>query len=231
MLKQITSLWDEIIEIDLPDWEEGPRVRATMMSQRSELLKAEVEKVMARNPKPRVHRTLRFSKPYMNVGHALMYLNFIYGQPIWIRLSKRWSGEPDIDEDWRDLVGAYELSMHYKDYDAADAALDGMRNLLEQCRDTLKDPFGDWWREGDFELPYGRLILDYMVHKACSNFREWREVHEHHIFAEDDIVNELSKRFAEESQRKADGTAEPDLMERCRYHLHVEKGTPCYLNK
>jgi len=41
----------------------------------------------------------------------------------------------------------------------------------------------------------------------------------------------LSEKFSEEAQSKEDGIGEPDLMERCRYHLHVEKGLPCYLDK
>jgi hypothetical protein len=178
-----------------------------------------------------------------------MWLSFLYGHAMWVcppegegegegEGEERWAGGWDVKsfmtmQDFCALTGVHQLGLYCEDYDAVDAALDCMRNLLERYVDTFKDPFqGDLNWDGEaFETSYGRLIADYMVYKPCK-FTEWMETYSRSDWAPgEDIDKALAKRFAEKSQRKEDGIPQPDLMERCWYHLHVEKGLPCYLDK
>lgn len=113
-----------------------------------------------------------------------------------------------------------------------------MRDMLENCRDALANPFqATRISNVDFDSPRGRLALDYMVHKACD-FKKWMDAYNYSDpkydwkhNREEGLDQALSKKFAEEAKRKEAGLDEPDLMARCRYHLHVEKGLPCYFNK
>jgi hypothetical protein len=45
------------------------------------------------------------------------------------------------------------------------------------------------------------------------------------------ITNELCRMFVRKDVDASAGLSPPDLMERCRYHSHAEKGLPCYLDK
>lgn len=156
---------------------------------------------------------------------ASIYIGFLYGQPMWI-----YSADEHVDSAFVSLGEIHEMSMRYEDYDAADACLDGMRELLENHRDSMSVPFSliDHWM--DFDVAYGRLLVDYMVHKE-GQFQKWLTAHNRAPWASGDLHRALSKVFAEEAQRRDDRLEEPDLMARCRYHLHVEKGLPCYLDK
>jgi hypothetical protein len=201
-----------------------------LLSERSEKLKAEVEEAMDKS-------TYLYFGIMTSTSATSMYLSFLYGQPMWVCPSK---GEVDSQyalqsalDQWCALTQVHQLGLHYEDYDAVDAALDCMRNLLERYIDTFRDPFqGDMsWDGKVFETSYGRLIADYMVYKPCK-LTEWVKAYSCSDWRDsEDIDKALAKRSAEKSQRKADRTAEPDLMERCRYHRHVEKGLPCFLGK
>jgi hypothetical protein len=199
-------------------------VHAHLLCERSESLKAAVERAVATD-------CLTFGAFYVSDSAARMYLGFLYGNPMWTNHSEGNRTAQHVNNDWRDLTRVHDLGMYHEDYDAVDAALDGMRNLLRFCRNHLSDPFlGNYEEEEEkFAEPHGRLILDFMVHKDC-NFREWMQAYDRSYW-DADINKALSKKFAEESQRIADEIAEPDLLKRCRYHLHVEYGTPCYLDK
>lgn len=43
--------------------------------------------------------------------------------------------------------------------------------------------------------------------------------------------NELLKMFIQKGKDELAGIPMPDLMARCRYHTHVAKDLPCYLDK
>jgi hypothetical protein len=211
----------KIIEIEI-DGEESLYAHTHLLSERSEMLKAQVEESIET-------RSCRLYFSIMTCAQSTsMYLSYLYGQSMWV-----YPPEGEVDEqyacaEWYALTEVHELGMHHRDYDAIDAALDCMRNMLERFLDTFENPFGGEHRyDGKvFETGYGRLIADYMVYKPCK-FKEWIEqYHRSGWDAEEDIDKALAKRFAEKSQRKVAGIAQPDLTERCRYHVHVGKGLP-----
>jgi hypothetical protein len=45
------------------------------------------------------------------------------------------------------------------------------------------------------------------------------------------LSNEMLKMFTQKGKDEGAGIPAPDLMARCRYHSHAEKGQPCYLDK
>jgi hypothetical protein len=210
-------------------------VHAHLLRDRSDKLKKQVEAAVARSADVQGDRAyITFNALFINESAVRMYLRFLYGQPMWVSPTM---GLPDeecptgelADCDWQDLTQVHELGMYYEDFNAVDAVLDGMRNLLERCRDGLTEPFQRMGMWRPLLAPRGRLLLDYMVHRDCKS-KKWIEACGRYNPAQE-IREELSSRFAQEARRHDDGAAEPDLMERCRYHLHVEKGTPCYLDK
>lgn len=71
--------------------------------------------------------------------------------------------------------------------------------------------------------------MDYTVYRSF-NIRKWIDAYEL-CDGGKHLEEALSKKFAEAARRKRAGIGGPDLMERCRYHLHVKKGLPCYLDK
>jgi hypothetical protein len=140
----------------------------------------------------------------------------------------------NVKEEFYELAEIHGFSMDHEDFDAADACVDGMRDILQDWRDDLGHPFDPVDPVyHDFEAPDGRLIVNYMVHTSCD-IPEWIEAFEegNYLGEAGSLHDALAKKFAEEAQRRREEEViEPDLMERCRYHLHVEKGLPCYLDK
>jgi len=120
--------------------------------------------------------------------------------------------------------------MDREDFDAADACVDGMREILQGWRGDLTSPFDHLQVfRTDFERPCERIVVDYMMHRSC-NIKQWIDAYD--ICGDPGSLQDaLSKKFTKEAQRKKDKIGEPDLMERCRYHLRVKKGLPCYLDK
>ena len=146
-----------------------------------------------------------------------------------------WAYAPgaNIHTVWLDLNQIRSFGTRYDDFDAADACLDGMRDILQNWRNELGDPFALLeFTDLEFEEPCGRLIVDYMVHRSCD-IKQWIDASEKWecYMGPGSLEEALSEKFSEEAQSKEDGIGEPDLMVRCRYHLHVEKGLPCYLDK
>lgn len=45
------------------------------------------------------------------------------------------------------------------------------------------------------------------------------------------LSNELLKMFIQKGKDERDGVSAPGLMARCRYHSHMAKGQPCYMDK
>lgn len=200
------------------DEEEELRVHKHLLRERSELLKADVDNVKG--------GYLNWGQTGLCLHVASRYVNILYGQPMWT-----YTSGDDIYNEWHALNELYQFSTGKADFDAADACVDGMRDILQEWREGLDDdPFDpNFPADLDFEAPDGRLIVDYMVHKSCD-IRKWIDAYEG-CEGDHGLEEALSKKFAEEAQRKKDKIKQPDLMERCRYHLHVEKGLPCYLDK
>jgi hypothetical protein len=205
------------------DEEEELYVHKHLLSERTRLFKADIDKTEG--------KYLDWAQFGLQLPAASRYVGFLYGQPIWT-----YAPEGDIYSAWHELTELYQLSTGYEDFDTADACIDGMRDILQNWRDGLDDdPFDQACpaqacpADLEFGAPDGRLIVDYMVHRPCD-IRKWIDAYGS-CEGDHGLEEALSKKFAEEAQRKKDKIGEPDLMERCRYHLHVEKGLPCYLDK
>jgi hypothetical protein len=193
-------------------------VHKHLLSARSRLLNADIEETKG--------EYLDWARFGLELPVASRYVGFLYGQPMWA-----YTPEGDIYDEWHELNELYQFTTGKEDFDAADACIDGMRDIIQNWRDGLDDDPFDHARPAylDFEAPDGRLIVDYMVHRSCD-IKKWIDAYgssggDHGLEAA------LSKKFAAEVQRKKSKIAEPNLMKRCRYHLHVEKGLPCYLDK
>lgn len=200
--------------------EEDVQVHKHLLSGRSELFKADVEKIE--------DGYWDWAWFNLDMQAAFRYVSFLYGQPMWA-----YAPGGNINEEWRELHELYNFSTYREDFDAADACIDGMREMLQSWRSDLTRPFEHLRTyRSDFGKPCGSLVVDYMVHRSCDT-KQWINHFEEcdHMENPGSLQDALSRKFAEEAQRKKDKTTEPDLMERCRYHLHIEKGLPCYLDK
>jgi hypothetical protein len=201
--------------------EEEVSVHKSLLSERSKLLEKDVDNM--------ADQYLDWERFGLNLQAASQYVGFLYGQPMW-----SYASGANFNDDWLALNEIHEFSVDYEDFDAADACVDGMRDDLQGWRNEMDHPFDDVnFAAVDFGAPCGRLIVDYMVHRSCD-VRRWINAYEDVIEGDDgpaDLEQALSKAFAEEVQRKKRKIGKPDLTERCRYHLHVEKGLPCYLDK
>ena len=190
-------------------------VHKHLLSGRSRLLDAELQDESG---------CLGIRELSLDLHTASHYVGFLYGQPMWT-----YAPGVRVNRDWNSLNELYFFSTEYEDFDAADACIDGLREMLQGWHRDITTPFDSLpFIHLDFGEPCGRLIVDYMVHRSCD-IRTWITEYES-SGGDHELKEALSKKFAEEAQRKKDEIGEPDL-ERCRYHLHVKKGLPCYLDK
>jgi hypothetical protein len=190
------------------------------LSERCESLNADVEKI--------TDGCLSFDRLRISLPEASQYLAFLSGQPMYVH-----ELGSNINSDWYALHEIQYFSEGYDDFDAQDECVDGMREILENWRAELTEPFDPLqFNRFDFGTPLGRLVVDYMVHRSCD-VKQW--IDRYHVWDYNDessfLQEALSKKFAEEARRKKDKIGEPDLTERCRYHWHVTKDLPCCLDK
>ena len=158
-----------------------------------------------------------------------LYIGFLYGQPIWIR-----SEQFTIEEDFRVLAQIWEhMRCDDTDIDAADAAMDAMREMVMQHGDALSRPFNitEEVDACDFDRDYSvELLMDFMVYgQSGSVFGKWYDAY---VEGGDSgcLDQGLADRFSEKADAKSENRDLPDLMERCTYHFH-SSGKRCYLNK
>lgn len=192
-------------------------VHKHLLSKRSELFKADVDVIE--------DGEYDWSWSNLDLKATSQYVGSLYGQPMW-----SYAPGANINVEWCTLNELYHFSTNRKDFDAADACIDGMREMLEGWRGDLTYPFVHLqFFRCDFGAPCGRILLDYMVHRSCD-IKRW--IDDYELYCDPGSLQDaLSKKFAEEAQRKKDKTDRPDLMQRCRYHLHVKNGLPCDLDK
>lgn len=157
-----------------------------------------------------------------------LYIGFLYGHPIWTR-----SEQHSIEDDFEQLALLWDDGRWDSyDFDASDAAMDAIRELVTQHGEELTRPFnilGDWNLLDGGDTPC-EFLMDFMVYgQAGSLFGKWYDAY---VSDKDDgsIDEGLAGRFSEKADAKAEGNKMPDLMERCRYHHH-ESEEPCYLDK
>lgn len=159
-----------------------------------------------------------------------LYIGWLYGHSLWTR-----SPQHSVEEDFEQLVLLWDDGRWDSyDPDNADAAMDAIRELVIQYGEELSRPFnvlGDWnLLDGD-DTPC-EFLMDFMVYgKSGSLCGKWYDAY---VSGNDHgyIDQGLASRFSEKAEAKAEGNKMPDLMERCRYHLHeydLDRG--CYLDK
>lgn len=155
-----------------------------------------------------------------------LYIGFLYGYPLWTR-----SQEHSIEEDFEQLA---LLWTDGRDLDASDAAMDAIRELVTQHGEALSRPFDilqdcNMSEGGDTPCEF---LMDFMVYGHSGSLSgKWYDAY----VSEDDsgsIDEGLAGRFSEKAKAKAAGNKMPDLMERCRYHVHgFDQAQRCYSDK
>lgn len=157
-----------------------------------------------------------------------LYISHVYGGPIWER-----SEEHSLEDDFLQLAIIWDdYKYNDQDPDASDAAMDAMCEIVIQNADALQNPRellieADTFAEGDYPL---ELILDFLVYGRSEKvFGKW--YHAFNCHKSSLIDQEFSERFAERAALGRNRQDMPDLMERCRYHLHRGQGEhECYLD-
>lgn len=162
-----------------------------------------------------------------------LYIGFLYGHPIWTR-SKHYS----IEEDFKHLADICDHGRSSDtDQDAADAAMDAIRDLVLQHGDALSRPFNilEKMEICDFECEEHsavRLLADFMVYGQSGYvFGKWYDAYMTD-YKDGCLDAELGVRFTEKAIAKSRKGDLPNLLERCKYHLHRNYPDQCcYLEK
>lgn len=160
-----------------------------------------------------------------------LYIGFLYGHPIWTR-----SEEHSVEDDFRNLALIwFEGTWDGQDYDAADAAMDAMCELVTQDPSALSRPLNILSGSCSFaedDAPR-KFLMDFMVYgRSSCVFGKW-----YNAFEKKDgcgnMDGDLATRFENKAGAKIKRSSyeEVDIMERCRYHFHMVVDQPCYLDK
>jgi hypothetical protein len=154
-----------------------------------------------------------------------LYIGFLYGRPIWTP-----SSEHSIAEDFEHLALIWDQGRcEQVDWDAANVAIDAIRDLVTCYSDSLKRPFNilDKWDLMEEDDALYKLLLEFMVYGQSSGvLGEW-----YHAFDDGDDTRldaSLSDKFSEKADAKSRGLDHPDIMDPCRYHLHENPVFPCH---
>ena len=150
------------------------------------------------------------------------------------------------------LHQVHKIALKYDHFDAEDASIDAIRDLLYHEIDAYTIPIMI------AKIPViQRIFMDFVVygnHKhgfrhtdtvsVCIGPHEngndatslWMKSlsEEQRAIVRQNLLrlsNQLLNMFIRKGKDDRDGVPEPDLMERCRYHAHVAKGQPCYMDK
>lgn len=158
-----------------------------------------------------------------------LFSGFLYGQPMWDPITMQ-----DVDEDYEALVKVYMSEDNFLSEGAIDASIDAIRDLLIWKGSTLHGLFAPLTFHPLVHSELARLLLDFLVYGDCGGHaKTWVE----NCASECSLVwpgsgsleQELCGMLLGKAQDERAGRQPPDLMERCRYHVHGEK--PCYLDK
>jgi hypothetical protein len=160
-----------------------------------------------------------------------LYIGFLYGQPIWTR-----NEQFTIDQEFEQLVEMWEDGWWSSfDLDAADAAMDAIRELVMQHIEGLSRPFNAL-RKLDFadfeeDAPV-KFLADFMVYGQSGRvFSKWYDAYVND-YKDGCLDAELGVRFSEKAAAMSERRDLPNLMERCRYHSHRDDPDRCcYLDK
>lgn len=160
-----------------------------------------------------------------------LYIGFLYGHPIWTRSEQR-----SVEDDFRSLALIwFEGTWDGQDHDAADAAMDAMRELVTQDPSALSRPINILSESNaslENDAPW-EFLMDFMVYgQSSSVFGKWYSAFEKKD-GSGNMDSDLATRFENKAGAKCKLSSyeEVDIMERCRYHYHMVVGEPCYLDK
>ena len=189
----------------------------------------------------------------------VLWSSFLYGQPMSVSLTELAKEGHDGHIELFALRQAHKIALKYDHSDAEDASIDAMRDLLYQDVPSTFMPFTEIIIPTAFIIPIiTDMFTDFVVYgkheqgfrytgivDACTGILEdisdpamsaWLMTlsEEQTARVRRDLLrlsNELLKMFIQKGKDERDGVPAPDLMARCRYHSHMAKGQPCYMDK
>lgn len=168
------------------------------------------------------NRVAVLPKPFDDKRALELWTRFLYGQPIW-----------DSSDDFDALVDVHYFAGIYNHYDAMDASIDAIRNIVSNHSDALEDPFTKVCGFYDCVSVPVRLLMDHVVYgKHVTEARNWVDAYLYGDNEPEDLQplgNHLCNLFLAKAGNESAGWAPPDLDEGCRYHIHNEFGPRCYL--
>lgn len=169
-------------------------------------------------------------QPFQEKRALELWSGFLYGQPIW-----SYSDDAKVANDFEALVEIWNLAVTYQHYDAEDASIDAMRDMIRHHSDSLFDPFTIVLQNCNHKDLPAKVLMDHVVFGNCvSDPGTWVNDYLAMEFdgeAIQPLEHELCQMFLAKVEGEKAGRAPPDLTARCRYHSHMEQGVPCYLDK
>lgn len=223
---------DDIIKIAVDDGEAF--VHKHLLCERSQILKDEVE-AAKEDPEDGWKYLVSWPDAYLCETGLRTYVWFLYGQPLFFE--GEFTDKHLLRAEYRRILTVHDFATSKEDWEAADACMDVMRTIVTKYGKQLEHPFdGGQCTEMEFDSPRGRFLLDYVVHgDSGRTLEKWVAVFEHKDSDLEDVAGDfeeaLAEKLVDEAKRKRAKQDPPDYMERCRYHLHVEKDLPCDLSK
>lgn len=191
----------------------------------------------------------------------VLWSSFLYGQPMSVS-SIDWAKEKQNGTlELFALRQTHNIALKYDHFDAEDASIDAIRNLLSHNINTYLMPFMEVFISTAVDIPViKKIFMDFVVYgsdkhgfrytdvvavciepheKGCKGSDitpDWvmRLPEEGNARVRQDLLrlsNELPKMFIQKGKDERAGVPAPDLMARCRYHAHAAKGQPCYMDK
>lgn len=181
--------------------------------------------------------TVDWKRLHLDPTALKRYVSCLYGQSMTTKLD--YDDEKVVCETSDFSVQIHTLSVLKDDYDPADTSIDHIQAFIGSYSSCIEYPFlcPTDERKLDFNSPRGRLMVEFILYGDDGlNMKHWIDAHDRTCSEEDAgaLGEVLSKKLAEEAEGKRAGREQPELTdksERCRYHLHKEKGLPCYLDK
>jgi hypothetical protein len=187
----------------------------------------------------------------------VIWSKFLYGQPMSVS-SIDWAKERHngLIELFA-LRQVHKIALMYDHLDAEDASIDAIRVLLYHGINTHFMPFLEVVIPTAAKMPViTKMFMDFVVYGKHTHGFEYADFVDEctgapeispatsawlSTLAEEQkarvrqnllrLSNEMLKMFTQKGKDEGAGIPAPDLMARCRYHSHAEKGQPCYLDK
>jgi hypothetical protein len=188
----------------------------------------------------------------------VLWSSFLYGQPMSVSATE-WAKEGHNGIIClATLCEVHKIALKYDHFDAEDASIDAIRDLLYHEIDSYSMPFMVVMIRSAFRVPViKKIFMDFVVygdHKRGFRYTDvvamcigphengnnvtfpWmRNLPEEQraSFRQEllRLSNQLLNMFIQKGKDDRDGVPAPDLMARCRYHAHAAKGQPCYMDK